>query len=546
MSERSDFNDAGQCYGQGRVIDGIRSAGYVGDDHQTDTPTNEDQGQQQTHTRLELNGIIEAVDPADPDFFEKLTGPIAKLVAGSGLPTSSISFLRKLIAKKAKVPVSSLEEDAKSFNSISINKDENHLDGAMETIEAFWGKENLIYANNSLWTWRKSGVWKQVDDREVKKIIHEVALGNELTTMTVNSILDMVKTETYRPGHQFDQDGTFINCLNGELHHIKGGWILQPHVREHYRTTQIPIEYDLKAPAPMFEKFMGEVFLGDSDALEKTILVCELLGYTMLATCRFEKFVLLFGGGANGKSVLLAVVEAMAGRDSVCAVQPNQFENRFQRAHLNGKLANIVTEIAESGEINDAQLKAIVSGELTTAEHKHKPPFDFHPIATCWFGTNHLPHTRDFSDALFRRAIILQFNRKFEGKNCDPLLKEKLVKELPGILNLALEGIADVLQHGMFTTPSSTEDLKRTWRNEADQASQFVGDMCQLIPTARTVSADVWRVYQTWCSDAGIKRPLNRNNFTARLKRLGVEDSKGAHGIRVLSGIQLIDRQGMV
>ncbi|CAK0746347.1 hypothetical protein CCP3SC1AL1_1420010 [Gammaproteobacteria bacterium] len=42
--------------------------------------------------------------------------------------------------------------------------------------------------------------------------------------MTVNSILDMVKTETYRPGHQFDQDGTFINCLNGDYHKKVGGF----------------------------------------------------------------------------------------------------------------------------------------------------------------------------------------------------------------------------------------------------------------------------------------------------------------------------------
>ena len=42
-----------------------------------------------------------------------------------------------------------------------------------------------------------------------------------------------------------------------------------------------------------------------------------------------------------------------------------------------------IAEIAEGAEIADAQLKAIVSGELTTAEHKHRAPFDFHPFATC-------------------------------------------------------------------------------------------------------------------------------------------------------------------
>jgi phage/plasmid-associated DNA primase len=131
--------------------------------------------------------------------------------------------------------------------------------------------------------------------------------------------------------------------------------------------------------------------------------------------------------------VLLSVLAALLGQHNVAAVQPSQFDNRFQRAHLHGKLANIVTEIAEGAELADAALKAIVSGELTTAEHKHKPPFDFQPFATCWFGTNHMPHSRDFSDALFRRAIVLTFNRKFYGTDRDEGLKEKLFAELPGI-----------------------------------------------------------------------------------------------------------------
>ena len=60
----------------------------------------------------------------------------------------------------------------------------------------------------------------------------------------------------------------------------------------------------------------------------------------------YERFMLLIGGGANGKTVLLKVVEALVGSDMVCAVQPSQLDNRFQRGHMAGKLVNLVTEIA--------------------------------------------------------------------------------------------------------------------------------------------------------------------------------------------------------
>lgn len=450
----------------------------------TDVPPSEDA---RPLTRKELADIIEASND-----FDELTGPIARQVAESGLPESTILSLRKFIAKKAKVSVASLVADAEGFNTVFADRDENHLFAAQETVTSLGGPENLIYANGSLWGWRGGGVWRVMDDREVKKAIHKVVEGQEMTKSVVDSILDLVKTEVYRPNHQFEQGDEFVNCLNGEIHFVDGEWVLRPHNRENYRLTQIPVPYDPNATAPRFGTFLDEIFQGDDDAVEKTILLLEMMGYTLMATCRFEKFIILIGKGANGKSVILAVLEAIVGRGNIAAVQPDQLDNRFQRGHLYGKLANIVTELPVGGEIADAQLKSITSGEVTTAEHKFKDPFDFHPVTTFWFGTNHMPHTRDTSDAIFRRAIVLSFNRKFEGENCDPLLKEKLLAELPGILNLALEAIAGVLLRKSFTVSESCEMQKAKWRNDADQAGQFVEEVCELIPSERTPSVHIW------------------------------------------------------
>lgn len=165
---------------------------------------------------------------------------------------------------------------------------------------------------------------------------------NKITKFAVESVLEVTKTEVFTAKHQFDVDTRAINCLNGELHFREGGWHLEPHDKQSYGTTQIPIFYDPKAAAPRFEQFLDEVFEGDEDAETKKILVCELLGYSLLTSCEFEKFVILLGSGANGKSVLLHIIEQLVGTSQVSAVQPSQFDNRFQRAHLFGKLVNRV------------------------------------------------------------------------------------------------------------------------------------------------------------------------------------------------------------
>ena len=487
---------------------------------------------QPLYTRADLATMIEGT--AD---FDELTGRIATLIATSNLREAERELLHKQLAKKSKISTASLRRDAKSFQQVKATGNSDHLQAAQAVINEH-GEGNLLHANGYLWGWRGIGVWQRIDDRETKQMIHSVAANKELTSNIVGSILDMVKTESHRAGHRFDQNTNSINCANGELIFQNNIWNVVPHDREHYCTTMIPIAYDVSAQAPRFCTFLEEIFEDDPDKDDKIKVVLEALGYTLIPSCHLEKFFMLIGGGANGKSVLLNIVAALVGREHACAVQPSQFENRFQRGHLQGRLANIITEIAEGSEIADAQLKSLVSGEMTTAEHKHKDPFDFVPYAKHWFGTNHLPHTRDFSDALFRRAIILTFNKKFEGEKRDVHLAEALRSELPGILNLALAGLKRLIENNAFTECSSSTEIVRQWRMEADQVAQFVGEDCDTGPTCRATSSELYFNYLNWAANAGVRRTLNRNNFTSRLSGWATFGDAALAGTRMIEGVQ--------
>lgn len=428
---------------------------------------------------------------------------------------------------------------AKSKEIASQDANTPQYVAALRAIAAV-GRENILHTLGSFWLWRDFGVWCAVDDLEIKQIVQRLeAKSMHLTGDFVGGVLALMKNDLYLPGHKFDQDQNAINCLNGELHWIGSEWELRPHQRESFRTTQIPVEYDPAAQASRFEQFLEQVFRDDPDREDKIVLVCEVIGYSLLSTCEFEKFILAIGPGANGKSVLMDTVASLVGSANTVAVQPSQFENRFQRAHLHGKLVNMVTEIAEGAEIADAQLKSIVSGEPTTAEHKHKPPFEFSPICTCWFGTNHMPHTRDFSNALFRRAIILTFNRTFGEKEQDKKLKGKLRVEMPGILNLVLEAMAGVYERGCFTTSTSSEAAKNEWRMEADQVAQFAEECCVKSPEFEETSAAMYHAYMAWAEAAGIRRTVTKKTLTNRMCKLGAETKRGTGGTRLLSGFRI-------
>ena len=420
-----------------------------------------------------------------------------------------------------------------------------HMVFALDVIKAF-GQQNLVHAMSRIWNWDDSGVWARIDEREVKKIIHRVASAHpKLSKNFIASVLDITKTEINIKDSAFDRhDDMVINCRSGELHLTDDKWLLRPARRESYMTVQLPVAYDANADAPRFRQFLGEIFSGDYDGAQKAQAVLEMMGYSMLRSCAFERFVILIGAGANGKSVLLKVLTALIGQSNVSAVCPSQFDNRFQRAHMHGKLANIISELSENGELADATLKAVVSGEIIAAEHKFQPPFDFRPYCTCWFGTNHMPQTRDFSDAIYRRAIVLAFNRKFEGAACDPHLSDKLIGELPGIFNMALDAIAGAIGRKAFTDPPSSIEFKKHWRLESDQVAQFIEECCELSADYESSSHGIYNRYQQWAKESGNLRPLNRKNFTGRLKRFGVDPHKGTGGKRMLHGIRLAIQYG--
>jgi putative DNA primase/helicase len=420
----------------------------------------------------------------------------------------------------------------------------DHLELARQVIEQK-GDGNLLCAEAHVWGWQESGVWAKLDERAIKQDVQRALDRAQIVNVnasTVNGVADVFKTEIFVQGHEFNiGNPEAVNCLNGQVELSARRWILKPHCRDEYRTTQIPVAFDPEASAPRFEKFLGEVFRDDNDRDDKRQALLELIGYTLMSHARHEKFVILLGEGSNGKSVVLKTLLALAGAANVAGVQPSSFDNRFQRAHLHMKLANIVTELKQGEVIADAELKAITSGEFATVEHKHKDPFVMQPFATCWFGTNHMPHTRDFSDALFRRATILTFNRVFSEEEQDPLLPEKLKDELPGILLLSLRAYAEACQHG-FTAPASSKAAKNEWRLEADQVAMFVEDACERSPQAYTATSAVYEAYKAWAADNGIGKTVSLRSMRDRLTRLGFgkDRDRKAHYV---TGLAIIGRR---
>lgn len=421
----------------------------------------------------------------------------------------------------------------------SLNEKSTEYEIATAVIKRI-GRPNLYCLAKQNWLWSKSeGVWRVVDDAEIKKIIHKTAHVKSVTSGRVNSVFGLITTEVYSTVSRFGKcDKHVINCKNGELHYENNAWVVKEHRRDSNFCHQIPIKFDEEAVCERFTQFLDEIFEPDEDKKQKIRLVQEFFGYSLITSCEFEKFLLLVGAGNNGKSVLLKVIMALVGEQCVSSVQTNQFEHPPALAHLHGKLLNVVTEIPVGAVIADAKLKSITSGELTNAAHKFGHPFDFIPYCTLMFSANHLPHTKDCSPAFFRRAEVLAFNRIFKKEECDTGLADKLIQEeLSGILNFALQGLKRLYKKGFTDVPSS-KATKREWELSADQVAAFIDEECELDSTAKIPIGDLYSKYKDWADDSGIKSNVNKNNLTSRLKRMGCTAIRNGSA-RMLLGVKL-------
>ena len=470
---------------------------------------------------------------------------ILRDIISLGLSASESDAIVKALKTATGTSITAIRADLKAAqrNIADTELQEQHFAAAQQVVTLI-GKENIIFHNDSFWLWTGS-YWKMVDDRVIRQHVHSVLQEKLITDNTIKSIVALVKDMTFSQDHAFDVDTSFINAKNGELRFNGDVFKLLPHLRKHYRTSVLATEYDPNATAPRFERFLDEVFAGDFDAQDKRQLILEEIGYTCCIDTTLEKFFILYGEhGANGKTRLMNVLSSILGEENSCSVELQQLDNKFQVAHLHGKLANLLIETEQSEKLPSSKIKAIASGEPMTAEHKFKAPFTFRQVCTLWLATNHLPKNGDSTNAFKRRATVIEFNNSFDNDG-DParMLDASLASESAGILNMALTAFGDVLKNNRFTQPASCEAAINKWSNgESDHVLEFIADMCEPTPDGWVSSADMFDAYRHWASVAEAKSVLSQYGLTMRLKSLGFTPSRqGASGTRGVRGLRLLE-----
>jgi putative DNA primase/helicase len=388
-----------------------------------------------------------------------------------------------------------------------------------------WGickNANFIYLYNGAY-------WANID-----KEIFQSFLGNACERMGVakyesrwvefrDKMFKQFLSASYLPKPEPVKGFVLINLKNGTFEITPKGNKLRGFDRSDFLTYQLPFAYNLEAKAPQFEAFLNRV-LPD---IERQNVLAEFLSFVFVPTSilKIEKALLLYGTGANGKSVFFDIVCALLGEQNVSnyGLESLMDENGYYRAKIADKLLNYVSELKSNirnGDDNN-KLKTLFSGEAIEARLPYGEPFTIKDYSKFIFNCNELPKNTEHTNAYFRRFLIINFDQTIPENEQDKELSNKIVEtELSGVFNWVLSGLDRLLKQRNFSECKAVNEARKQYELESDSVNQFLVDNGYIASsTSHTLLKDLYNEYKVFCIEDGF-RPVNKKNFTKRLEKM--------------------------
>ncbi|MEI9912625.1 MAG: phage/plasmid primase, P4 family [Bacteroidota bacterium] len=418
----------------------------------------------------------------------------------------------------------------KADNKSDVLKESHYLISAVDHLKVktnnlgydFCTKNGFIYFFNGQF-------WQQIIDGELRHL---------LRTVSDNMGIDKYKAHYYRfiesLTKQFfagvsimrenKQDAIVINLQNG-TYEFGEDCHLREFRKDDFLNYQLPFGYKADSKAPLFEAYLNRV-LPD---VECQNILAEFIGYVFTNGHKQQKCMLLYGNGANGKSVFFEIVKALLGWENVTSFSLRNLGEENCRAMISNKLLNYSSEI--DANINNETFKQLCSGEPLQARLKYKDSFIMDKYAKLIFNCNELPKNVEFTNAYFRRILIIPFTQTIPEAEQDKDLARKIIaNELSGIFNWVLMGLDRLTKYDKFSESGFVDKALEEFKQESDSVHQFIDAFgYEKVVECKTRFMPLYKDYAQYCQENGF-RALNSRNFRKRLEAQNVTITRLANG----------------
>ncbi|WP_035625944.1 phage/plasmid primase, P4 family [Herminiimonas sp. CN] len=408
-------------------------------------------------------------------------------------------------------------------------------------------------------------------DKEERKHLLKVAEGHRAwrrTCRSAKAITSMQALAKKDPRlsismSALDNNQNLIGVANGvvdlttaQLRHV---------AREDYVTRHCPLPYDPNAKASRFDKLIEEITgapdgKGYTSRPELAAYVLRFLGYCLTGHTRSQVMGIFTGPGANGKNILLDLVQTVMGRyamsltpEVLMSTSLNSDGERAQPflASLAGVRLAIASESKDGQKLNEAMVKRHTGGGFITARGLHQDPFQFLVSHKLVLMTNALPAIQHLDDAMRGRLHIVPFDRAWnrpghpdpdpdlpEG---DPNLADELRAEAVGVFTRLVLGAKEYHEKGL-APPDVVKERTLAYLSEQGHLGAWLPSMDRVPAKEGKSLSDLFECFMKWCASMGYKRPTpgTERSFAHSLSATGIDKVHTRSGARY--GLASFDR----
>lgn len=369
--------------------------------------------------------------------------------------------------------------------------------------------DEILYYDN--------GVYKSGGEVLIAKEL-EAEFRYELNTHSLSQVVGHIRRRTYQKREELDADINIINLKNG-FYYIDEN-ILKPHTPEYLSINQKDITYVVGAKPKLFFKFLKEV-LYPRDI--RTAVAA--MAYTFHRDYSIEAIFMLYGLGANGKTVYTSIVTSLHGPDHVSNVTLSSMlgsRDLFALSDLENKDVNIDNELAGQTIKEAAVLKRLTGGsrQRIRIQRKNQRAYDTMLYAKLFFNANAMPDSVDSSDAYNRRVIIIVFPNRFEGAKEDKQLISKLTTEAEksGIFNVLMAELRRIrYTRQIYVNEKTIEDRRAKYERAVNPVKAFFGEAVaeDSNADAEISKKDVHLAYVNYCNNYGL--PAEKYDYFCKI-----------------------------
>ncbi len=408
-----------------------------------------------------------------------------------------------------------------------------------------------IYDEGSLYKYDPQlGIWARVDETQAGKIVQgfdgQAIVGGrppllKLKESDIKGALQCARREVTVDGFFSDAPSGLV--FKDTLVVVTPDGVVEKSPHNDASRARFAYDFDYTEAEP--EKFLAAMrgmFQPDEDVEEKIRLIGEFAGACLLGgATKLQRWILLRGGGDDGKSTLIDMIRAAMPSGSTCSIKPEDLEDQYSRADLAGKLLNTVTEVKQRDILEAETLKAVTVGDEMRGRRIREAPIDFKPRAGHIFAANGYPKFSDSSHGFWRRPIVITFNRRFTN---DPIrevgLSDRILRlERPAVVCWLVRQGAKALARGNYVEPKSHFAALQEWRGETDAVFEFTWECLvvtkQKIPNISNGWApptELYKAFLEWARQTG-HREMSSTAFGRRLTELGYPDQNAGNGQRL-------------